>query len=333
MKRVFYVLAVLVLIGIGGYFWWNTSLKPVDSGNEEVQSFLILKGSSASSIGNNLAEAGLVRSSLAFKFYAQLTGKQKKIQAGEFDLSPGQSLIEIVDRLNKGPKEIWVTIPEGMRQEEVVEIFVSAFDLTSEKATEFRLEFLRQTIGDEGYLFPDTYLFPRTATASVVARKLRNTFDAKISSDLADAMEMSDLGFAKTVILASLLERETITDEERPVVAGILLKRLNADWPLQVDAAVQYAVGDVQCRNSSPKCDWWPILTRADLDINSPFNTYKYPGLPPDPIASPGLSSIAAVVNFENSPYWYYIHDPKGKIHYAETLEQHNSNIAKYLGK
>ena len=133
--------------------------------------------------------------------------------------------------------------------------------------------------------------------------------------------------------LASIIERETKGADERPVVAGILLKRLNAGWPLQVDASVQYAVSSSNCRGRILDCEWWPILTRSDLDIDSRYNTYKYAILPPGPIANPGLTSLQAAVYPQSSDYWYYIHDDKGIIHYAKTHEEHNENVARYLGK
>ena len=117
------------------------------------------------------------------------------------------------------------------------------------------------------------------------------------------------------------------------MVAGILWKRIENDWPLQVDAANQYGVASVNCSPFDQECDWWPILTKSDIEADSPYNTYKYPGLPPSPIACPGLSSINAAVFPEDSGYWFYIHEPNGTIHYAETIEEHNSNIARYLGK
>jgi UPF0755 protein len=125
--------------------------------------------------------------------------------------------------------------------------------------------------------------------------------------------------------MASIIERETKTNEERPVVAGILWKRLENDWPLQVDATLQYAIANSET--------WWPILTKEDLEINSSYNSYKFTVLPPTPIASPGLSSIKASANPQDSDYWFYIHDPEAQIHYAETIEEHNNNIRKYLGK
>jgi len=112
------------------------------------------------------------------------------------------------------------------------------------------------------------------------------------------------------------------------------LKRLTAGWPLQIDAAVQYAVAADRCLPSPVDCsNWWPVVTKTDLEVDSPYNTYKYQGLPPTPISNPGLASIKAAKAPEESMYWYYIHDDAGQIHYAATLEEHNSNIRKYLGK
>ena len=105
-------------------------------------------------------------------------------------------------------------------------------------------------------------------------------------------------------------------------------------WPLQADATVQYAVADVQCLISNAQCNWWPQnLTRQNLQIDSPYNTYKFKGLPPGPICNPGLASIKAVIEYQKTPYWFYLSDLQGRTHYAETIEGHNANIARYLGK
>jgi UPF0755 protein len=174
----------------------------------------------------------------------------------------------------------------------------------------------------EGYLFPDTYLFPLDVSATAVVAKMTDTFTSKT---LGLSPQGPNLTYAETVTLASILERETKTDAERPIVAGILVNRLNARMPLQVDASVQYAIG-------TPK-DWWPILALTDLKINSPYNTYKFAGLPPAPIANPGLSSLKAAFAPTANDYWYYIHDSSGQIHYAKTLSEHSANVAKFLGR
>lgn len=309
-------LALVVFSGV----WFYTNLKPAST-TKNFQNFLITKGSGAAQIGNKLKEYGFIRSPLAFKIYVQVTGLQSRIQAGEYSLSPSLSLVKIVTELVKGPTEVWVTIPEGLRREEVAEKFISGLGLKGEVAIEFRSGFLNQTVSREGYLFPDTYLFARTVTPEAVIARMLAIFEKK-----AGTVSKEDL------IIASLLERETITEGEKPIVAGIMKNRIDAGWPLQVDAAVQYAVANGKCKGKV--CDdWWPELTKDDIAINSPYNTYRFPGLPPSPIASPGLSSIKAAQNPKDSDYWYYIHDIKGVIHFARTLEEHNENIRKYLGK
>jgi UPF0755 protein len=184
---------------------------------------------------------------------------------------------------------------------------------------------------EEGFLFPDTYLFPKTASAELVVNKMKQTFNKKLSNKIKSDIKGSNYTLSQMVTLASIVERETVTDEERPIVAGILFKRLEAGWPLQADAAVQYAKANAKCQKAKVECKWWPKLTRQDLEIDSLYNTYKYRGLPPGPIANPGLSSIKAVVYPKESPYWFYLHEGDGSIHFASNLEEHNNNIEKYL--
>jgi UPF0755 protein len=331
MKRLVILLTiVLVLLGTSIYAsaWWRKVNKPVSQAQSH-QDFLIVRGSSANRIGASLQDEGLIRSSFAFKVYSQITGKSKSIQAGEYRLSPDMSLSEIVDQLTKGPLEVWVTVPEGLRMEQIVERFVRGLGKEGQEAVLFRQEFLSEAGELEGYLFPDTYLFPKTATATAVVNKLRSTFDTRMAKYQKD-IEKNSLTLDEIVTLASIIERETKTDEERPVVAGILLNRLDEGMGLQADATVQYAVATEDC-TSKTECDWWPTVTGQDLEISSPYNTYKYRGLPPGPIANPGTSSLEAAINPEKSDYFYYLHEPNGQIHYAETLDGHNANVRRYL--
>jgi len=278
--------------------------KPV-SNDSALKEFLITKGSSASQIANDLEEEKIIRSSLAFKFYIQFTGKQSKILAGEFRLSPSMSLSEIVDTLQKGPVEIWVTIPEGLRHEEIAEKFASNLG----KDESFQDELERIMAPHEGYLFPETYLFSKEITTEKILNKLLATYNLKTADEPTN----------DEIIMASIIERETKSDAEKPIVAGILYKRIENGWPLQVDASIQYAKGN-----------WKPILV-SDKELNSLYNTYKYQGLPPGPICNPGISSINAAQNPKESEYWYYLHEDNGTIHYASSLEEHNVNIRKYL--
>lgn len=324
------LLLALIFFGIGISYWWGKSITPVSTSKNPI-SFVITKGSSGSVVGNNLEKAGLIKSALAFKIYIQLIGKSGKILPGEYELYPNQNLFEITSNLFKGPKELWVTIPEGLRHEEIAIKFVNGLGKTGTEKQQFIDEFISLTKNSEGYLFPSTYLFPKDTTAEKVVSKLTTTFDEQYES-----VSGVSQGFDKKEIitLASLIERETKGNEEKPIVAGIMIKRLNAGWPLQIDAAVQYAVGSSKLKiKALTDIKFWETLSKDDLAINSPYNTYKFKGLPPSPICNPGLLSIKAAINPQDSSYWYYIHDEKGQIHYAETQEEHTENVRKYLGK
>lgn len=312
------LLFLFLAVGIG-WFYINAQSP---STNKDFKFFLIEKGSSAAQIGARLQSAGFIKNALAFKIYSQFSGKAGGIQTGEFRLSPSYNLFQVVDALTQGPVEIWVTIPEGLRREEIVQRYAKALDNDSS----FVADFLDAAKGEEGTLFPDTYLFSKDASASAIVNKMVRTFGSKTSDLNAGA----GLSFDKRVILASIIERETKTAAERPIVAGILINRLDLGMALQVDATVQYAEATVRCKGKLD-CKWWETLTKDDLAINSPYNTYKFTGLPPAPIANPGLSSLTAAFNPTLSDYLYYIHDPSGQIHYAKTLAEQNANIAKYL--
>lgn len=334
MKRISIIITTLILsVGIlvfAGVVWWSDNTGPV-SNNEEIRRFVITKGLSAEEIGDKLHDAGLIKSPLAFKVYVQFSGKQKSINAGQFDLSESMSLPEIVSEFAKAPSQVWVTIPEGLRREEVVERFVDSLGIEGQRATAFREQFLLLTEDMEGYLFPDTYLLPPETTAEKAVNLMRSTFDQKFDEAIRADIVNTGLTLDEVVILASILEKETKTDDERPVVAGIYFNRLDIGQALQADATAQYANGSARCRNVVEDCDWWVTPTRADLQIDSPYNTYKYSDLPPSPIANPGLSSLRAVVYSETTPYYYYIHDENGQIHYASSFEEHNRNVQEHL--
>ena len=328
------VFVVLIFSGVFAYMWWGKNIQPPSTSSEEVR-FVIPKGASAQQIAGNLEEANLINSALAFKIYVQVTGKSDKIQAGEYTIKLNLSLSNLVNELTEGPDEIWATIPEGIRREEIVQRIINSLKMDALQAETFNSEFLLLSEEKEGYLFPDTYLFPKDITASKVISILSNTFESRtkpLMTKLINNKTKEGLNFNEVITLASLLERETKTDE-RPVVAGILLNRLNAEWPLQVDAAVQYAITNVKLKSQNPVDNYWQPLSKSDLEVDSQYNTYRYNGLPPSPIANPGLASIEAAVSPEITQYWFYLHDSEGAIHYATTLEEHNRNVRTYLGK
>lgn len=283
-------------------------------------------GTPVSTIASGLKEERLIKNSLAFRFLVGQMGIGKNIQAGDFRLSPSMSAREIAEELTHGAIDVWVTFPEGLRVQEQAEIIEGKLNFAANDVYHFNKDEYIE-IAEEGYMFPDTYLIPKDAAASDVASLLRSTFDQKVdASYLADGREN---GFTanQLITLASLIEREAKTNDEKPIIAGILKNRLNAGIALQVDATVQYAKGYDSANNS-----WWSQVSPADYQsVDSPYNTYQISGLPPSPIASPGLESIRAAANPADTEYFYYLHDREGNIHYAETIDEHDKNIQEYL--
>ncbi len=317
---------VIVFIGILGWYFFAT--QPVTGHFQPPVNFEILPGQNLDAIGNNLSQAQLIRSRAAFKITVIRLGISSKIQAGQFNLSPNMTVNEIALKLTKAQaKQIRVTLPEGLRHEEIANIIGKAF-LKQNPSTIFNsVEFSQKTASLEGRLFPDTYDFAYETTTQGVIDRLISRYEEVVTSLNIPADILSS-----TTILASLLEREAANSTEMPEVAGVLQNRLNKGWPLQVDATVQYALSSKLCR--SLICEWWPkSLSRSDLQIKSSLNTYLNPGLPSAPISNPGKDSLQAAAKPAASTNWFYLHDSDGKIHFAATIEQHNKNICIFLKK
>jgi len=319
MKKFFIVFLFSSLLIIFAYLFYKQGLLPVDKNNKETKIFVIKRGESLNSIIDNLYRQNLIRNRLVFYLLVKKLGIEKRIQAGDFRLSPAMDTQTIAKNLTKGTLDIWVTIIEGLRKEEIAQIINQNFAIPES-------EFLKHA--KEGYLFPDTYLIPKEATAEAIVKILTNNFYRRFDKNLQEKAKNKGLTEEEVIILASLVEKEAKYDEDRQKIASIILKRIKNDWPLQIDATIQYALG-YQPQEKS----WWKkYLTKEDLEIDSPYNTYKNKGLPPTPICNPGLASIEAVIDAsENTPYWYYLSDKTGRMHYAKTLEEHNENIRKYL--
>jgi len=215
----------------------------------------------------------------------------------------------VFDTLISGPQDIWITFPEGWRREQIAARLANTLAGFDEQL------FLQLTAKSEGQLFPDTYLIPFQATPQDILTIFLKNFTKKTGLDPQSGADR------EIIILASLVEREAKSDPDRAIISGILKKRLANDWPLQVDASVQYAANRAD--------NWWQPIT--DTKYPSPYNTYLYPGLPPGPICNPGLAAINAVRTPQDSPYWYYLTGNDGVTYYAKTLDDHNLNISRYL--
>lgn len=319
MKRLIILIIFLIVVGGGFYFYYQAGTLPVDKNIKEGKIFVVQKGERLDSIVNNLYDQKLIRNKIVFFLVVKQLGLEKNIQAGDFRLNQSMDAYQIANSLTKGTLDIWVTIIEGTRKEEIAQVISQNLGIPE-------TEFLKYA--EEGYLFPDTYLIPKDATAEAVIQIFKTNLERRFSDELKEKARQKNLTVDEVLTLASLVEREARYNEDRGQVASVLLNRLGSGMKLDIDATVQYSLG-YQPREKS----WWKKeLSVDDLEINSPYNTYKNAGLPPGPIASPGLASIEAVVNANpNTPYLYYVSDSTGHLHFARTLEEHNENIRKFI--
>lgn len=317
MKRI-QVIAILLIIVIAGiFFWWQNGLEAVNPLDKSQKDFVVSKGAGLRVIANNLKEQGLIRDPIVFFLEVKKLGLDGTIQAGDFRLSPSMTAESIIKAMTHGTEDIWVTIPEGKRAEEIADILKNSMpNYTDDWVTVLKAH--------EGYLFPDTYLFPKDADINQIIAIMTDNFNKKYA--IAKAQETTPFSQSDAVILASILEREGRSGNDMKKVASVLENRLSIGMALQVDASVQYALG----YQPTEKTWWKKDLTEEDLKIDSPYNTYINPGLPPSPISNPGLESLEAVLNPAQTNYLYYISDGKGTLHFAATLNQHNANIARY---
>ena len=336
MKKFLVLVCILGTVSGASYLWYLRALAPVDANDDTRQSAKIEKGSSVKQIAATLDEEKVIRSPLAFELYVRSKGLDTKLQAGTFIMKQNQSVAEIAEALTKGiGEEGVITIPEGFTVKDIDAVLaekgvIEAGELMAcAKTCDFSsFDFLPQgaTLADrggkvEGYLYPDTYfIVVQEFVPKFFLERLLGTFDKKVLVPLEKDLAASDRSLHEIVTMASLIEEETRTDNERPTVAGILWKRYDAGSGLGVDATVRYIL-------EKPT----GAITVADLNTNSPYNLRKFRGLPPGPIASPSIAAIRAALHPKDSPYWYYLHGTDGQIHYAETNEEHNINKYNYI--
>ncbi len=336
-------LLLLVIIPIFSYKYYQFAINRPNQTDKEL-TFEVKKGQGTIEVSRNLYAIGAINSEFLFDLYVYMHRSESIIQAGTYKISAGTNLVNLIKLFQHGKNDQTVTFLEGWRTEEYIKALTPGFsNIDPEK-------FFALAKPDEGYLFPDTYFFSKDAQEEDVVTALKTTFDTK-TADILTAENLKRAGLTKSevVILASIVEREVRTNEDKAIVAGILIKRWREGMKLDVDATTQYAAAsrticnilDASYANSNvcipttqeiSNTVWWSTdLSAADLNIDSPYNTRKNVGLPPTPISNPGLGSIEAVVKYVQTPYYYYLTDSEGKTHYAKTLDEHNQNVATYL--
>ena len=263
-----------------------------------------------------LKEQGYIKSEWAFNFVLKTKGWQGKIEAGGYIVSKSMSAWQLADILVNHPYQKWVVIPEGLRATEIAEKLEGTLGWASSEKSEFLLE------SKEGYLFPDTYLLNLDYRGKDVAKRMRSQFNEKTADLFKEAGERN-IRNDTLIVLASLVQREAADKEEMPIIAGIIWNRWLKDMKFEIDATLQYALGKPG--------NWWPKIKPDDYKFDSPYNTYLHKGRPPTPICNPGLAAIKAVINSEETEYFYYLHDSQGQIHLAKTYQEHLENIERYL--
>lgn len=322
-------MVIILLIGLGCFFY---GLQPILTESVPVE-FKIAKSESFRSIGARLSQQSLIRSIGVFKLYSLLVGRAGKFQPGIYEISSEMSVPRIVGKLTVGgANEIRVTIPEGLTVKDIDTLLVETGVFKEAQIKNYAINslsekypFLKQMNSLEGFLFPDTYRFDIDSEPKEVVEIILERFKEKVWERLEDRDNWYD-----DLILASFLEKEVPEYEDRRLVAGLLLKRLGASVPLQIDSTILYA----KCQGRFLSCDKEKLkVVRNDLDqIISPYNTYKRMGWTPTPISNPGVEAVRAAINPEPSPYWYYLSaKDSGETVFSKTLEQHNINRFKYL--
>jgi len=321
------LLFFLILIGIGIALVvtdYKRNLNVPNSSSDEKVRIEITEGESVTNILQKLLEEDLITQKNYYyaKVYLRLNNLGASLQAGVYNLPKNLTIAELIETLQYGrEEEVWITIPEGLRKDEIAELINNElknenfsperFLALTEDATFIETLDLGVETGNlEGFLFPDKYSFSTEIDAEGVILKLIDNFKTKVTREYT----------YEDIILASIVEREGYNGNDRPIIAGIILKRFEEGWLLQTDATLLY-----------PLKDWKHPITQEVKEDNNPYNTYKNIGLPPTPICNPGLQSIEAVWNPTKTSYYYYIHDNDGNPHYAETLDEHNENVNRYL--
>lgn len=289
----------------------------------------IREGLSTAEIADRLAEKDVINSTLKFRIWARIYGYDDKLRPGSYTFTVGMSDDEVFNKLLTGEKRlVQFTVPEGFGVKDIAERLYNLdladkedFLQAAENFTPYDYMKKHKDVffAAEGFLFPDTYTVENDVEIEEILSLMANTFDEKLTASMRAQAAKMDLSIYDLITLASLVEREVRFPEDRAIVAQVLLKRLKLNMPLQTDATLQYLM-------DTPKED----VTIEDTQIDSPYNTYQHAGLPPGPIANPGMAAIEAVLHPADTDYLYFVADRSGHNHYAYTYEEHLNLVNKY---
>jgi UPF0755 protein len=334
VKRAFgwiVVVIILVVLALGAWVWSGLS-RPYKGYGASEQFVEIPQGAGPSSIGKRLIDAGVVRDRVLFRLELARSGRGRHLQAGEYRFDRPMTVREVIAKLARGDVYLVpITFPEGLTIKQMGALFESkgfgrAADFVQAAANPAPVASLDPRASDlEGYLFPDTYALPRHATAAQLVARMVGGFEKALTPELRARAAARGLDVRQLVTLASIVEKETGKAEERPLVAAVYSNRLKTGMGLQCDPTVIFALEKAGRYNGN--------LTREDLHFDSPYNTYRYAGLPPGPIASPGRASLEAAASPADAPYVYFVSRGDGTHAFASTLAEHNHNVFEFQVK
>lgn len=322
-------------VALGGYLWVRQLALDAPAGSAQAElEFRVEPGENAQAVIERLRQAGIIHDAVLLQAYMRYRGFDRSIEAGRYRVSGGFSIRALAETLQTAhPLQIVFTVPEGWRLEQIADALrgsglpIAPADFLAAAHTRppgysFSEE-LSEPPSLEGLLFPETYLLDPDVTAVELVLTMLDAFEARVGPELRQGFAQQGLSLLEAVTLASIVEREAVHADERPLIAGVFLNRLRIGMRLDADPTVQYALG------AGPDGVWWRrTLTAADLAVDSPYNTYRVTGLPPGPIASPGLSALRSVAAPAASDYLYFRADcdGSGRHRFARTYEEHLAN-------
>ena len=319
------IVAIAGVVGAVSYDLWQFSIKAANSTAAE-KSIIIRPGQTLSTTAARLRAEGLITSAPKFAWLARIKNYDKKLQAGEYALSASMTPLELLEMMVKGTVKLHkLTIPEGFNIYQIAALVSAAglatesefLNLASDPATAQKMGIDAASL--EGYLFPDTYFFPKDVTVESMVAKMVDRFWEVFSEEWKKQAQKMKLSIHQVVTLASIIEKETGAPDERPMISSVFHNRLQKGMRLETDPTVIYGIKDFDGN-----------LTRKHLDTPTPYNTYKIKGLPPGPIANPGFAALEAALFPADTPYLYFVSKKDHRHHFSKNLAEHNKAVQKY---
>lgn len=333
IKIIFTLFILAIVVGLGGIIYFVYDINRPLPALKEKKILKIEKGDGVNQVAIKLQKQEVIKNTFNWETYLWLEKQEDKLQSGEYELNPGMSAKDLVVKLTHGntlPQEIWITIPEGFTSKDIEKRLLEKGLVKEEefinKIKNYSYDFIgqrdnRQPLPTlEGYLFPDTYKFYKDSTANEIINKMLDNFDKKITTELREEIKKQEKSINEIIILASIVEKEISDVDEMKKVASVFYNRLEQGMSLESDATVNFATGKSRRQ-----------ATLEDIKSDSPYNTYKYKGLPPGPISNPGLNAIKAVIYPGKTDYLYFLSPESGPTIFSKTFEEHNLAKLKYL--